>query len=112
TVAAFRLPRTAKDTSRPVDPVQSAREDFAPAPATGPPRQPRQPGPGAGLVTRPAYQYEPREPAGGGEEAALGPGAYGPPTPAGVGGSRDDGRGRGGFFGGMFGKISPRLEVH
>jgi hypothetical protein len=122
TIAALRLPRTAKDTSRPVEPVAGAPGAYADAPAdpAGAPPVPKTPGPGAGLVNRPAYQFAPRQSAGAaGAADALGAGAYGPPAPALPAGG--DGRtaaagaqgpGHRGFATTLFGKLSPRMEVH
>lgn len=107
TVAALRLPRTVKDTSRPVEPIHGDTDPQA-AQASGPyadqPQAVRHPGPGAGLVNRPAYQFEARQPAPA--PAALGGGAYGPPPPAPVATQHSS------LLGAIFGKISPRLEVH
>jgi hypothetical protein len=127
TIAALRLPRTAKDTSRPVEPVEGAPGSYAGAgyghqgvAPSGP--APKPPGPGAGLVNRPPYQYESRQGAGAaaatGGADPLGAGSYGPPPPAlaaaggGHGGTTQGAGQRGRFPGGIFGKISPRLAIH
>lgn len=111
-IAALRLPRGVKDTSRPVEPVPTPAAAAAQPAVTVADQASlsttRGPGPGVGLVRKEPYHFESRG------QGQPGQPSYGPPAPEGSPSRRGtngapEPRKRGGGF---FGQISPRLEVH